>query len=123
MEGKGRECVGVLLLFKHLLKRGKKEKIEGTQFSKGAPCACESPGCCFSADTGDQEQNNCLYVLDVLCSAKQETEPSGHLSPREERNKNPTVVGSASFSILLQTPCCTSKCHYGLCYTAAGKRM
>lgn len=105
--------IGVVFFFRWLLKRGKRGKMEGSQLSKVAP-APESPGC-------RSGENHCS-VLDILCSARQGTEPSGHLSPKENRNKKAAVAGSASLSVVFQTPCCTSKCHYGLCY-AAGKGM
>lgn len=70
----------------------------------------------------DQEKNNYLHMY-ISWSAKQKRESWEHLSPREDMNKETTAVGSASFCILFQTPCCTSKCHYGLFYITAEMRM
>lgn len=62
-------------------------------------------------------------MLYISWSAKQEAESLEHLSSREYMNKKTIAVCSASFCILFQTPCCTSKCHYGLCFIAAEMRM
>lgn len=114
---RGRLYLGVLFLV--FLKKG---RLTQQSLAKCHTAAARAKIAAWLLTLVDQE-NNYLSLSYISWAAKQETESSEHFSPREYMNKNATAVGSASFCILFQTPCCTSKCHYGPCYTAAGMRM
>lgn len=120
---KGESISWSIFFFTYLLKRGKKRRLTQLSLTKWLTAPAIDKAAISMLTLVDQEKNNYLYTLYISWSAKQKTESSEHLSPREDMIKKTTALGSASFCILFQTPCCTSKCHYGLCYIAAEMRM
>lgn len=87
MRAKGLEHFVLQIFFK----KGAKEKPEGS---------AESPGCSSSAGT-DQEQS--FIALDTLWASRKHNPQGIYPQGKEERNKNPAELGSASFSVLFHS--------------------
>lgn len=109
--GNALECFSSSNVF---LKEEERRKWRELSSARCSP-APESPGCCFSVTL---EVRNRTTVGHSLLGRAGNKNPQG-INPQVKREiKTQPWAGSASFSVLFQTPRCTSKCHYGLCYAA-----